>query len=423
MPDDIRTIEDVTKYFEAETQRIKAALTQRLRADVALGKKLATVEAKKLPRMKRPKKLPRGIFIPKEKGTDWYWIRYTDREGRKHRKKASPFLEDAKAMLAKRHVELREGKFFPEKVSERPVLFGEIARDYLAKVRQGRKRDKKHDEQRVPVFLDVLKDVPVDDLTPGRLDSVLDCLADKRQWSRSTQNRYRSVLSGIFRQAIRDARIKFNPVRETAHYKESKRVRYLREDEDEEARLMDAVRASDHPEREAEIFVALHSGMRRSEQYRTAQVPDGGLKWEYINFRARVLRLPQSKAGEKPREIPMNSVLVETLRSIPRKIDSPYVFEGTDPGKWFAKLVALADIKDFTWHDLRHTFGSRLAMAGVPMRHIADLMGHSEIQTTMRYAHLAPGHLVDAVEKLVRNCTETDTRTDTRNFGVSAKVG
>jgi hypothetical protein len=97
----------------------------------------------------------------------------------------------------------------------------------------------------------------------------------------------------------------------------------------------------------------------RSEQYCTCQVPDGGLKWEYINFRAGVIRLPRSKAGEKPREIPMNSVLRKTLRSLPQKIDSPYVFDGTDPEKWFAKLVKAAGIKDFTWHDLRHTFASQ----------------------------------------------------------------
>jgi integrase len=338
--------------------------------------------------VKRPKnKLPRGIFIRKDRGTDWYWIRYFDQHGRKHREKASPLLEGAKATLEKRRIEIREGKFFPGKVKQRSVLFREIAQEYLAKVRQGRKRDKAHDEQRVPVLVDVLKDTPVDELTPGRLDSVLDGLAGKNEWTRSTQNRYRSLLSGIFRQAIREARINFNPVRETTHYKENKRVRYLREDEDEEARLIKVVR-SQSPEREAEILVALHSPMRRSEQYRTCQVSDGGLKWEYINFRAGVIRLPRSKAGEEPREIPMNSVLRETLRSIPQKIDSPYVFNGTDPERWFSKLVKAAGIKDFTWHDLRHTFASRLAMEGVSMRHTADLMGHSEIQTTMRYAHL-----------------------------------
>jgi integrase len=119
----------------------------------------------------------------------------------------------------------------------------------------------------------------------------------------------------------------------------------------------------------------------------------------------------------------MNSVLRKTLRCIPQKIDSPYVFDSTDPEKWFAKLVKAVGIKDFTWHDLRHTFASRLAMAGVSMRHIADLMGHSEIQTTMRYAHLAPGHLADAVEKLAEKRGQTYTTTDTKALELSAKVG
>ena len=84
---------------------------------------------------------------------------------------------------------------------------------------------------------------------------------------------------------------------------------------------------------------------------------------------------------------------------IPRTT-SPYVFEGTDPGKWFGKALNKANIRDFHWHDLRHTFASRLAMDGVPIRDIAELMGHTELQTTLRYAHLAPGHLAGAVERL-----------------------
>ena len=186
------------------------------------------------------------------------------------------------------------------------------------------------------------------------------------------------------------------------------------------------------PHREAEILVALHSGMRRSEQYTTAQVPDGGLRWVHINFRAGVIRLPRSKSG-KPREIPMNSVLSETLGRIPSRIDSQLVFEGTDPAKWFREVLEDAGIKDFRWHDLRHTFASRLAMAGVPIRHIADLMGHSEIQTTMRYAHLQPGHLADAVERLVtaeagdksegqNGGGQTDTTMSTDTLALSARA-
>ena len=60
--------------------------------------------------MRRPKRLPRGIFVRTDRGTDWYWIRYFDQRGRKHREKASPPLERAKAALEKRRTEVREGK-------------------------------------------------------------------------------------------------------------------------------------------------------------------------------------------------------------------------------------------------------------------------------------------------------------------------
>src|SRR5579875_1996469 len=370
--------------------------------------------------MRRPRKLPRGIFIGKD---SWYWIRYADQHGLIHREKGSPLLEGAKGALEKRRTEVREGKFFPEKVKCRSVLLAEIARDYLGFVRQGKKRDKAHDESRIPVLLEALKDEPVHELTPAKLDAALAALGEKNEWSPATHNRYRALLSGIFRQAIRNKKTHFNPVRETTHYREVGRVRFL--SEEEEAKLISVLKAG-WPGRETEVITAIHSGMRRSEQYRTSQVPDGGLKWEHLNFRAGVIRLPRSKSG-KPREIPMNSVLQQALRSIPQRIGSDYVFQG-EPDKWFREACRLAGVKDCTWHSLRHTFGSRLAMAGVPLRHIAELMGHSSMQVTMRYAHLSPGHLADAVEKLVqpegaKNGGQTDTATDTgKNEGSEATV-
>ncbi|MEE8483247.1 MAG: tyrosine-type recombinase/integrase, partial [Nitrospinota bacterium] len=59
-----------------------------------------------------------------------------------------------------------------------------------------------------------------------------------------------------------------------------------------------------------------------------------------------------------------------------------------------------AVIKDFRFHDLRHTFASHLVMAGVDITTIKELLGHKTISMTLRYAHLAPGHKRDAVEKL-----------------------
>ena len=95
----------------------------------------------------------------------------------------------------------------------------------------------------------------------------------------------------------------------------------------------------------------------------------------------------------------------------------------------FADAVKKAGIENFHWHDLRHTFASRLAMAGVPILAIQEALGHKNIAMTVRYAHLAPDFMADAVEKLVPQepstpTTETpiatDTRTDTEAIALIA---
>lgn len=67
---------------------------------------------------------------------------------------------------------------------------------------------------------------------------------------------------------------------------------------------------------------------------------------------------------------------------------------------WFNQALEEAGLVGFTWYCLRHTFASRLVMAGVDIRTVAELMGHKTIQMTMRYAHLAPEHNLAAVERL-----------------------
>jgi site-specific recombinase XerD len=92
------------------------------------------------------------------------------------------------------------------------------------------------------------------------------------------------------------------------------------------------------------------------------------------------------------------------------------------PRHWFEDAVDEAGLANFHWHDLRHTFASRLAMAGVGIRAIQEALGHKSLAMTVRYSHLSPDFLQEAVDRLVPSQPETgtqdptDTRTDTADL-------
>ena len=304
----------------------------------------------------------------------------------------------------------KEG-FFQKSYGNGSSAFSEIARDFLAYSKQ-EKRSYRHDVSRSETLLRLWRDCPLADLSPGRIERDLADCAEREEWTPATYNRHRALVSGIFSLAIRNGKASANPARGTRHRVENNaRVRYLTDDE--ENRLMKQVRST-CPDLEPQILIAMHSGMRRSEQYVTPDCPDGGLKWSHVDFRSAVITLPCSKHGES-RHIKMNSVLQKILRQLHRAARSPYVFPGQPPDKLFPEICKQAKVTDFTWHCLRHTFASRLVMAGVDLRTVQELLGHKRIVTTMRYAHMAPQHQADAVERLVGSTsTAISTKTARR---------
>jgi integrase len=131
------------------------------------------------------------------------------------------------------------------------------------------------------------------------------------------------------------------------------------------------------------------------------------LKWDRIDYSTGQIYLSGDKTKNKEEAyVPMNEAVQEALMSQIRRLDTPYVFynkkgqRNKTLDRVFKTALRKAKIRDFTFHDLRHTFGSQLAMAGKDLRTIQGLMGHKNPSMTIRYTHFSPGHMAQAVNGL-----------------------
>ncbi|MCP4703441.1 MAG: site-specific integrase [candidate division Zixibacteria bacterium] len=209
------------------------------------------------------------------------------------------------------------------------------------------------------------------------------------------------TLRMIFNLAIKWDYLKENPTKGVKRLKvdDSKPPRFLTKEECQ--KLLEA----SPPELYPVYFTFLNTGMRKAE-LENLQWSDIDLKRERIRIRRKENWQP--KTGE--RELPINDKLLQLLIDLrkQRNDSTDYVFDIINSGhshNWLRleliKIARKAGIKDLTKiHTLRHTFASHLVMNGVDLPTVKRLMGHTDIQTTMIYAHLAPEHLSDAVNKL-----------------------
>ena len=129
------------------------------------------------------------------------------------------------------------------------------------------------------------------------------------------------------------------------------------------------------------------------------------LEWSFIDMEHRLLRLPRSKTGA--RTIHLNDAAIDVLRSIPRIDGNPYVICGTRTGQHLVNLQKpwrhirhIAGLDDVRIHDLRHSFAAVAASSGLSLPMIGALLGHTQAQTTKRYAHLAENPLKAANENV-----------------------
>ena len=148
------------------------------------------------------------------------------------------------------------------------------------------------------------------------------------------------------------------------------------------------------------VLVALNTGMRRGELF--------GLQWQHVNLAGKLLTITAGNAkSRKARHLPLNTEALDVLTRWQRQGEGAgLVFPSAGGGRMdnintsWGGIVADAKLADFRFHDLRHTFASKLVMAGVDLNAVRELLGHADIAMTLRYAHLAPGKLAEAVAKL-----------------------
>ncbi len=178
-------------------------------------------------------------------------------------------------------------------------------------------------------------------------------------------------------------------------HEDNSRLRYLSREEYE--RLIKAARTiKTSPYLEEKIVLAAHTGLRRGSLF--------NLRWEDVDLDNRVMRIPRTKNG-RPLSLPLNATAFNTFKTLDgtKTPESVYVFphrSGPNAGEpvqdiknGFHAALQLAEITEFTWHDLRHTFASWLIMRGASLRSVAELLGHQSLKMTLRYAHLSPAFL------------------------------
>ncbi|MDX6501354.1 MAG: hypothetical protein QOG23_4614 [Blastocatellia bacterium] len=214
--------------------------------------------------------------------------------------------------------------------------------------------------------------------------------------SPATVNMYLAVLSRIFTLAIDLEMAAANPCRKVRKLRlDNKRSRYL--SADEETALMAQLTSNSKRKHVAPVVrLALGTGMRRGELL--------GLRWAQVDFQRGVIYVTQTKTA-RDRMLPMSQQVRELLLSLRKDRKGEHVFTSkitkrarVEVKRAFRAACDDAGIEDFHFHDLRHTFATRLGDAGHNSRTIAALLGHANTQMTDRYTHATDDALRAAVE-------------------------
>ncbi|MFQ5512381.1 MAG: tyrosine-type recombinase/integrase [Candidatus Krumholzibacteriia bacterium] len=330
--------------------------------------------------------LERGIFVRKtHTGQLRYGISYVYK-GRRKQEIVGPTKTLAKHALSIRKAEIAQGRYkiTPRK---RSPLFCDFCETYLLHAKS-KKKSWRGDKHALRIAKPFFARKRLNEITQWDIERYRSERLKTR--SRATSNRDLSLLRYMFNMAIEWGMLEQNP---------AKKIRALKVEEvpmrvltvDEEHKLVEA--AADHIR--ALIYIAVYTGMRRGELLQ--------LDWEDVDFTDRIITVRKSKSG-RVRHVPMSSPVVNLFRRIERDYGPVFRFQGKaikDVKTAFQRAVRESGIKPCRFHDLRHTFATRMVMSGADLHTLKQIMGHASIQTTLKYSHPSPEHRQTAVERMM----------------------
>lgn len=352
------------------------------------------------------------MAVYKRKGSDIFWVEFVA-GGRRYRRSAGTTLR-RKAEEFER--QLRQQVYDEVTLGRRkhePMRFEDAVTRYVSTHLKTKKRldsTAKSDAYLLArltaliganTLLDQIDEVVIADLKTTVFDS--------GRKEPSTVNKYLAALRAICRMA----HFEWKRMRHLPRFKlyalHNERTRWLRPEE--EVRLLRACEAVPHLH-DLVVFL-VDTGLRRGEACRltwdNVELPKRGTgvvrafatktqKWRsiYLTNRADALmrRLHADRPADQERVFLIRTVGCAWRGTVPQR--KPF----TNPHGAWRHAVKVAELHDLRIHDLRHTFASRLVQRGVPLLDVAELLGHSSIKMTMRYAHLASGNLKIAIAKL-----------------------
>ena len=313
--DPVALLQQISEVQDRQISELKRQLAEALAAPQNVG------SSKPKRARKRPdsgKKL-RGVYEDPP-GSGIHWIQYFDQNGKRHREKVG-LRSAAIAIREQRKTEVRHGRFDPDHVKgkHRNVTVSELIDDFLLALEARGRRDLRNPKQRLAWWRQQYGDTSARAITPGDLEQARLKLARSRHQSNhkrqvdkplgeATINRYFAAIKAAFGWGLKNEKIEKNPFTKfQLNDEDNERVRYWTEDE--ERRFFAAAPQQDH----AMVLFALHTGMRKSEQLRT--------RWVDIDIQRRFIAVTTTKGRRiRTRHIPINDILYDLLKKIPRRI-------------------------------------------------------------------------------------------------------